>query len=183
MELWKFIPGYEHYYQASTSGKIKSLKRYVHQSNGITRIQNERILKQRKDKDGYLTVELNKNGKRKFCRVNRLIALTFIPNDDPIHKTQVNHINEFEKNNNNINNLEWCTPKENTNYGTRTERMSKSQSRPVFQYSKEYKLIKKWDSFSQAERKLGINHSNIVACCNRKRNSAGGYIWSYTKLN
>lgn len=183
MNEWKDIPGFEGYFQASTSGEIKSLERKILLSNGTTRIQHERILKQQLDKNGYLTVELNKNGKRKFCRVNRLIALTFIPNDDPVHKTQVNHIKEFEKQNNNVYNLEWCTPKENSNYGTRTSRIAKSQSIPVYQYSKEYKFIKRWSSFSQVENELGIHHSNIVACCTGRRKSTGGYIWSYTKLD
>lgn len=182
MEVWKSIPGFDGVYDASNIGRIRSIDRYITQTNGIIRFQKGIVLKQRTDKDGYLNVELNKNNSRKFCRVNRLIALTFIPNDDPKNKTQVNHKNEFDKNDNSVSNLEWCTVRENNVYGTRIIRMARAQSKCVYQYSKKLEFIKKWDSLMQVEQQLGFNHSNISACCNGKRKTHKGYIWSYTKL-
>ena len=55
----------------------------------------------------------NKSGKRVNELVHRLVALAFIPN--PYNKPQVNHKNEFEKENNCVDNLMWVTDKENKN--------------------------------------------------------------------
>ena len=52
------------------------------------------------------------NGKPHTCRINRLVARAFIYNDDPEHKTQVNHISG-DKKDNTIPNLEWVTPQRN----------------------------------------------------------------------
>ena len=57
---------------------------------------------------GYITVKLNKALPDK----HKLIALQFIPNDDPEHKTQVDHRNK-NKNDNHLENLRWVTPSQN----------------------------------------------------------------------
>ena len=94
------------------------------------------LLKQTDDGSGYLQVILNKNGKRKGFKVHRLVAQTFIDknnfkymdNEDikeiDINKLEVNHINEFDKYNNNVENLERCTRLYNCNYGTRNQRVN-----------------------------------------------------------
>lgn len=75
---------------------------------------------------GYYMVTLYKNGKPKNIYVHRLVAETFIPN--PQNKETINHKNEI-KTDNRVENLEWLTGKENTNYGTRTERQRQSMLR------------------------------------------------------
>ena len=65
------------------------------------------------DSNGYLLCNLYRDGKRKLCKIHRLVALTFIPN--PENKPQVNHI-DGNKLNNHIDNLEWASAKENTNH-------------------------------------------------------------------
>tara|TARA_B100000029_G_scaffold479416_1_gene526450 strand:+ start:606 stop:1037 length:432 start_codon:yes stop_codon:yes gene_type:complete len=70
-------------------------------------------MKLRLDYKGYKTVILSNNGKRKFCKVHRLVAQTYIPNPDNL--SQVNHIDE-DKSNNNVDNLEWCTNQYNIEY-------------------------------------------------------------------
>ena len=66
-EVWKDIKGYEGFYQVSNMGKVKSLKRTINNSTtyGGKATIKERILKPKKDKDGYESVGLNKDGKRK----------------------------------------------------------------------------------------------------------------------
>lgn len=56
---------------------------------------------------------------------------------------------------------------------------SESRYKVVYQFDKEGKLIKKWNSVDEIESQLGINHSSISSCCNGKLKSAGGYIWSF----
>lgn len=124
-EIWKDIYyiennklfDYSGLYQVSNLGRIKSLN--------YRNSKKEKILKQANDKNGYKIVCLSKNNIHKNFKVHRLVAHMFIKNDDPLNKTQVNHINEFEKYNNSVKNLEWCTAKYNANYGTAHERAVK----------------------------------------------------------
>lgn len=102
-EIWKDIIGYEGLYQVSNLGNIKSL------GNGGTH-KTERILSQKITRFGYKTVILHKNGVRKDCRVHRLVAYAFLPNDDDT--LVVNH-KDGDKCNNRVENLEWCTQSDN----------------------------------------------------------------------
>ena len=131
-EMWKDIKGYKGLYQVSNLGKVKALAR--ERNNQYS--NKEIILKQSEDGKGYLQVILNKNGERKSFKVHRLVAETFIDKSNfkymsnenikeiDINKLEVNHINEFDKKNNSVTNLEWCTKLYNCNYGTRNQRVN-----------------------------------------------------------
>lgn len=97
-EIWKDIPGYEGYYQASSLGRIKSL------------YQGKNTILKYSDVRGYKKLTLIKDTSKQYFRVHRLIGLTFI--DNPLNKEHINHINGI-RDDNRIENLEWCTPKEN----------------------------------------------------------------------
>jgi len=112
IEIWKNIEGYEEIYRVSNFGKVKSLKR-ISVSQGYQRLIKERILKSVFDGSGYLEVVLCKDKNQKTFLIHRLVAKAFIPN--PKNKPQVNHIDK-DKANNNVNNLNWMTPKENVNH-------------------------------------------------------------------
>ena len=108
-EIWKDIQDYEGLYQISNFGRIKSLERIDNNNHKI----NERVLKTILGKNGYLVVNLYKNGKHKIYRVHRLVAIAFLENYN--NKPQVNHI-DGDKTNNHVLNLEWVTCKENINH-------------------------------------------------------------------
>ena len=94
-EIWKKIELCEKNYYISNMGKIKS---------------NNKILKTHKSTGGYLNISVWKNNKVKHIKIHRLVAQAFIPN--PENKPEVNHIDR-DRTNNNVENLEWCTHKEN----------------------------------------------------------------------
>ena len=127
-------------------------------------------------KDGYVIISLSKGGKKYKCYLHRLVAETFIPN--PNNLPQVNHKDE-DKSNNDVTNLEWITPKDNCNYGTRNKRQGLGHSKPIEQYDLEGNFIKEWDSAAQVERDLGFNHQNISKCCLGQQKTAYNYKWKF----
>lgn len=164
-ENWKDIEGYEGLYQVSDQGRVRSLN--------YNRTGKERVLKLSKSGCGYLYVDLNK----KHYRVHRLVALAFVPNDDPKHKTQCNHINEI-KTDNRACNLEWCTQKYNINYGTIKVRKEKRRGQKIKQMALDGKLITIWSSVKEA-KKEGYNDRAIYLVCQGKRKTHKGYLWAY----
>ena len=133
---WRDVVGYEGLYKVSTEGNIKSIRR-------------NKILSQDTNQDGYKRVQLYKNKASKNYSVHRLVAQAFIPNPDNL--PQVNHKDE-DKSNNCVSNLEWITPKDNCNYGTRNRKVALSKNKPVLQLSLEGDLIREWESASEGIR-------------------------------
>lgn len=111
IENWKDIQGVEGIYQVSDSGKIKSVSRVIIKSNGTKVFLKELILTPGTNQGKYYFVSLvNKNRKKKSFLVNRIVAITFIPN--PENKPEVNH-KDGNRINNALENLEWVTKSEN----------------------------------------------------------------------
>jgi hypothetical protein len=125
-EKFKDIDGYEGLYQVSNFGTVISLPKGDGNGNRL------RILKfdiQEKNHTTYHRVTLSKLGKTKRFQVHRLVAMHFIPNAE--NNPMVNHIDNDGRNNN-VNNLEWCTGKENmkhsANQGRQEEALCKAQA-------------------------------------------------------
>ena len=177
---------YEELYKVSNLGKILSLN---YRNTGRAKLR-----KPSQEKNGYFVVKLRKNGEYKKCYVHRLVAQTFIPN--PENKPQVNHKDENKTNNfvflnedGSVNkeksNLEWNTPKENSNHGTRTERIAKANtngklSKKVLQLSLDGELIREWPSTAECERN-GFYSSSVCDCCNGKLPHYKGFLWMYAE--
>ena len=161
MEIWKDIKGYEGKYQASDLGNIRSLN--YHRENKL------KLLTQCKDKDGYKVVLLYNNGRRKQFRVHRIIAETFLNNDDML--PCINHKDE-NKANNNVSNLEYCTTEYNNQY---------SKSRALEQCDLNGNVVRVWCSVREASDNTGAKEANISACCRGygRHKTAGGYKWRY----
>ena len=131
MEQWKTLNGVvecgEHY-EVSSEGRVRSVDRVVVYENrfGTTtsRKLKGKILRQAKTRGGYLVVGLRNQKGSKQYRVNRLVALAFIPNDDPVNKPHVGHDDENNINNK-VENLYWTNCVENNNRPKRLERLAK----------------------------------------------------------
>ena len=169
-EVWRDIADYEGLYQVSNLGRVKSLERCVQRKNKTTLKVKEKIIKVGITKDGYFRVKLSKQGISNNFSVHRLVAEAFIPNPDKL--PQVNHKNEFEKWNNKVDNLEWCTQQYNIRF---------SRSVGVNQFDLKGNLIKEWNCIKEASKYTNIPSSNIVRCCQNKLNMAGGFKWEYKK--
>ena len=120
-EVWKDVVGFEGLYQVSNLGRVKSLQ------STCNRWKAGRIRKPVDNRHGYLSINLSRDGRIVKARqyVHRLVAEAFVPNDDPINKTEVNHLNE-DRSDNRAENLEWTTHADNCNYGNRGDNLSKA---------------------------------------------------------
>jgi hypothetical protein len=157
-EVWKNIVGYEGLYEVSNLGNVKSLN-YLR--TGQEKLLNLGI------NNGYLNVQLCKNGEAKTFLIHRLVAEAFIPN--PLGLPQVNHINEI-RSDNRAENLEWCSAQYNTEY---------SQSKQVEQYDLNGNYIATWKSVNEIQRQLGFYQGTISHCCRGEYKTAYGFIWRY----
>lgn len=174
-ELWKDVKGYEGLYQVSNLGRIKSFHK-----------EDEIIMKCFLSKNGYVRVCLTKFGVGSKKLVHRLVAQAFIPN--PNNLPQVNH-KDGNKQNNKVDNLEWCTPSENMlhSYKNNLEKppmlnkygSSHVRATPVNQYDMSGNFIKRFGSIIEASIELNIHPSCICNCCKNRRKSAGGFIWKH----
>ena len=182
-EVWKridFIDDLnENDYLISNIGRVYSMRK-------------EKIIKPNINQ-GYFFVGLCEKNKKKYLRIHRLVALAFIPNDDPENKTIVNHkwidkINftaDTTKQDNRVENLEWCTPGENTIHARdvlKRENFNNNKkclSKPIYQYNKKGKFIKKYPSLAEIERQLGYKRTAISDVCRGNGYMAYGYYWRY----
>ena len=118
---------------------------------------------------------LYKNKNYHHFLVHRLVAETFIPNPDNL--PEVNHKDE-NKQNNYVDNLEWCTAKYNTNYGNCIAKRANSKKKPVQRIDKDGKIYT-YLSATDAGKELGINPNFISRCCTGERKTLYGETWNF----
>lgn len=185
MEEWKTIKGTDGKYSVSDLGNVRRNEHYtivsptLQHPNGAKVFYKERKLKGYIDSFGYKVVNIKINGKNKGLKIHRLVADNFIPNTNNL--PQINHKDE-NRLNNASSNLEWCTSEYNNNYGTRKEKLRKTSGIRVAQYSLDGKLIKIWDSVSQASQSFGCKTTSCIRRVCKKlkgRNTYKGYVWRY----
>lgn len=121
-------------------------------------------------KDGYVRVDICKNGVVKHFQIHRLVAECFVPFVDG--KTQVNH-KDTNKLNNYYKNLEWCTTNENSSHAKanglyadrKGEKAGGSKLKPEnVLYIREHGLAKKWEYV----HKFGISVQTVYDVWERK---------------
>lgn len=182
-EIWKLIEHHKNY-EISSYGNVRSRDRCIVR-NGRTCFVKGVLLKQYLGK-GYKRVALydgNRESRTNYS-VHRLVAEAFIPNPDNL--PEINHKDE-NKLNNNVDNLEWCDSKYNSNFGTAIARrvahqnwddISKKNSKKVVQLDLNGNIIKEYAS-SKEYKKYGFNSSGVSRCCNGRLKTYKGYLLRY----
>lgn len=175
-EQWKTIEGYENY-QISSLGRVRSkiARRRIEQDGFY-------YLKPIRSENNYLSYTLydpNIHKKKRFL-AHRLVALSFIPN--PKNLPHVNHKDE-NKENNNVDNLEWCSPLYNNKYGTARLRKIETLSNPVEQYTPDGIYVATYRNPAVAAELLGFSSAECIhmSCKGRfKYQLAYGFYWKYS---
>lgn len=184
VEIWKncdFV-GFPNY-EVSNLGNVRSLDRVSIRRGTKTNLKGFELKK--RDVRGYYRVVLYSGDRasHKAFSVHRLVALAFVDNEHNF--PYVNHKDENRKNNRS-DNLEWCTAKYNSNYGTAINRrvlhqdwnsIAKKQAIPVDQYDKSGNLVHRWESMMECERQTGFRCSSVSRCCKGMLKTYGGYVW------
>lgn len=109
-EKWKDIKGYEGLYAISSYGRVFISERTIKDNSGRIRKLKGKIAKQSTSSNGYSFVGLTKNNERKIHYIHKIVSEHFLKRK--LNKKWVNHI-DGDKKNNNVINLEFCTPSEN----------------------------------------------------------------------
>lgn len=152
---------------------LEDLKNYKITKDGkIYSIEKQIYLKQLFNKDGYVYYIIK--GKQRLA--HRLVAITFIPN--PNNYKEINHKNEI-KNDNRMENLEWCSRQYNATYNNCHLRHSEWERKPICQYDLEGNFIKEW-SYAKEIEDSGIAKGNLVKqCCRNKLCQTSGFVWRF----
>lgn len=179
-ELWKDVDGYEGLYQISNYGNIRRIL--------DTNRSLDRMLKIQHHSNGYQSIVLYKNNKGTNKLIHRLVAIAFIQNTNKC--SEVNHI-DGNKDNNHVDNLEWCTSSENKKHAYQTG-LKKHWATGIYGGNnpkaktvrmidkKTNELVRTFGSLVDARNFLGIKSSSgIVRCCKGELKSTKGYKWEY----
>ena len=180
----KPVKGYEENYEVDTEGNVFSLKTGKKLSPLGKRIHP------------YLHLQLCKNGEIKNILIHRIVAEAFIPNPNPEELTMVNH-KDGNKNNNNVDNLEWVTPSENNLHYINSLKVDNRLPKELFGYNKnsgvleeyfeDYRAINTSPKFSKmASRIFEIANETWHGNGNGikvRRKTCMGLVWSWKRLS
>ena len=182
-EVWKPVKGFEGLYEVSNLGNVRSVDRYVMNGNRCCLLKGK-PKKAYPHSMGYLMADLYKNGQGIHYLIHRLVAEAFIPN--PKNLPCIDHINTI-KTDNRVENLRWCSHKENMN-NPLTREHNKNRPKEVYEkilatkrknqcyhceipvyYVDEDGSKRSFKSMAEAQRQTNIHHSCISLSINKKR--------------
>lgn len=183
-EVWK--PTRFENYVVSNYGRIKRLAHVTipesNNSHSHHRTYLEKIIKLGVTRCGYVFHRFSVNGKLVNGIVHQLVAEAFIPN--PENLPFVNHKNE-DKSDNRVFNLEYCTAKFNSNYGTCQERraisvraMRRERVVDVDQYDKDGNYIRSFHTKGELDDG-GFLVKTVLRCCKMEQETSHGYVWRF----
>lgn len=172
MEKFADIAWYSWKYQVSNLGRVKSIY------DGRHGIDREKILTPKRDKWWYLYARITVDKIQKLRLIHRLVAEAFLEKVEG--KNQINH-KDGNKENNTVENLEWCTASENIKHSVHIlgNFPRDIQNKKVEQYTKSGEFLRVFDSIKEANMQLWKNPkaSTISDCIAWKKTTAFGYIW------
>lgn len=172
-EIWKAHPDIG-IIEVSTLGNVRTIDRIVSNGRGTYPVKG-RALKPRNEKNGYLRVGIQIDGKWTKKLVHRLVAQTYIPN--PENLPQVNHLDCNPKNNN-VENLEWCDNSYNQKYKNKFGiSNTETEGHPVFAIKLDTLEVLRFRSQGEAGRAIGVDQQSINKVIKGSRNQAGGYYF------
>jgi hypothetical protein len=162
-EIWKPFPVsfLKLKYQISNKGNVINIKK------GTKRVFDI--------KSGYCKLNFYSDNIHHSFTIHRMVAKVFVGNPDPVNKTWVNHI-DGDTYNNNFWNLEWITPKGNSQHAVDTG-LVKITKRKVGQYDLDGNLIKIYESQAAAAKSTRIDRRYINRVCKGNKNQTCGFIW------
>lgn len=157
MEEWRKIEGFN--YSVSSEGRVRNDK-------------TGRIKAPVKDDKGYVNARLYCDGVGTYMKIHRLVGEAFIEN--PENKAEINH-KDFNKTNNNVENLEWATHQENVAHASINGRMKMTPRTWLIGHSnpnggrkgRAVILVDTGEVFKnalEASRRTGVSDTRILAC-------------------
>lgn len=172
--IWKTYPEFP-FIEANQFGEVRTKDRTVIGKDGKKYHVKGRVLRQQQNKDGYMYVHLQVNGKQIYPFVHRIVLACFIPNPDDL--PEVNHI-DCDPTNNRLDNLEWCTHEYNVAY---REKYGIACNHPVFAVNLRTFKVYYFKSQSEAARQLGVNLGSLNDVIKGRRNQTNGYWFTEDK--
>ncbi|TRW23800.1 hypothetical protein FMM05_11580 [Flavobacterium zepuense] len=202
-EVWKDVPGFEGYYQASNLGRIKSLDRTIPHPRLKTQFVKGRVLSQSVFKNKNLLtgepmvdlrVTLLLENKYNYFNTRRLIYQAFIDPKLDYKLTGLYVINvDANGYNNRPENLKLVSKKEKQQRVIARNRMthhlstadrsgwkkSYATSKPVAQYDLDGNLVKEFRSIKEASRELRLSDKAIIDVAKGIYKQWNGFVWKY----
>lgn len=156
---------------------------YLVFSNGeVYDLKWQRFLSNNSLREGYIINGYRVHGfdKKILLQRNRVVAKTFMPVVED--EVLVVHHKDENKLNNSLDNLEWCTWKENLNKGSLPQLRRINSSKRVICLTLDWNIVDIFESQRQASEATGVSDSCISHAIknrlpNGKKSRGGQYYW------